>query len=33
VLDEVANLVEEPNPILGSFDEKYLELPAEISPR
>jgi glycyl-tRNA synthetase len=30
VLDEVTNLVEEPVAILGSFDPKYLELPAEI---
>ncbi len=28
--DEVTNLVELPNPILGSFDPKYLELPAQI---
>ncbi|NUU21306.1 MAG: glycine--tRNA ligase subunit beta, partial [Streptomycetaceae bacterium] len=30
VLDEVTNLVERPTPILGSFDERYLELPAQI---
>ncbi|MCW2904101.1 MAG: Glycine--tRNA ligase [Streptosporangiaceae bacterium] len=30
VIDEVTNLVEEPIPILGAFDPKYLELPAEI---
>ena len=30
VVDEIANLVESPNPILGSFAERYLELPAEI---
>jgi len=30
VLDEVTNLVEQPTPILGSFDPKYLELPAQI---
>ncbi|MCW2912345.1 MAG: Glycine--tRNA ligase [Actinomycetia bacterium] len=30
VIDEVTNLVEEPVAILGSFDPKYLELPAEI---
>jgi glycyl-tRNA synthetase len=30
VIDEVTNLVEEPVAILGSFDVKYLELPAEI---
>ena len=30
VLDEVVNLVEEPIAILGSFDERYLDLPAEV---
>ncbi|WP_326521707.1 glycine--tRNA ligase [Saccharothrix longispora] len=30
VLDEVTNLVEEPRAILGSFEERYLELPAQI---
>lgn len=30
VLDEVTNLVERPTPILGSFDERYLELPAQV---
>jgi glycyl-tRNA synthetase len=30
VIDEVTNLVEEPTAIFGSFDPKYLELPAEI---
>lgn len=30
VLFEVNNLVENPNPILGSFDSKYLDLPQEI---
>ncbi len=30
VLDEVTNLVEQPTPILGSFDAKYLELPSQI---
>ncbi|WP_184693328.1 glycine--tRNA ligase [Saccharothrix tamanrassetensis] len=30
VLDEVTNLVEQPTPILGSFDAKYLELPGQI---
>jgi glycyl-tRNA synthetase len=30
VIDEVTNLVEEPVAILGSFDEKYLELPAAV---
>ncbi|MGH3376586.1 MAG: glycine--tRNA ligase subunit beta, partial [Actinoallomurus sp.] len=30
VLDEVVNLVEEPVAILGSFDERYLDLPAEV---
>ncbi|SDG22634.1 glycyl-tRNA synthetase beta chain [Lentzea fradiae] len=30
LLDEVTNLVEWPTPILGSFEERYLELPAQI---
>lgn len=30
MLDEVTNLVERPTPILGSFEERYLELPAQI---
>jgi glycyl-tRNA synthetase len=30
LLAEVTNLVEEPTPILGSFDPSYLELPAEV---
>ncbi|NUS73658.1 MAG: glycine--tRNA ligase [Corynebacteriales bacterium] len=30
LIDEITNLVEEPNPILVSFDEGYLRLPAEI---
>jgi glycyl-tRNA synthetase len=30
LLDEVTNLVEQPNPFLGSFDEKYLALPSEV---
>ncbi|KAH7286378.1 hypothetical protein KP509_32G004800 [Ceratopteris richardii] len=30
LLDEVANLVEAPNPLLGSFDASFLALPAEI---
>ncbi|MFT7837646.1 glycine--tRNA ligase [Saccharothrix sp. BKS2] len=30
VLDEVTNLVERPTPILGAFEERYLELPAQI---
>ncbi|MCP3803752.1 glycine--tRNA ligase [Allokutzneria sp. A3M-2-11 16] len=30
LLDEITNLVERPNAILGSFEESYLELPAEI---
>jgi glycyl-tRNA synthetase len=30
VVDEVTNLVESPNPLLGSFAESYLELPADI---
>jgi glycyl-tRNA synthetase len=30
VVDEVTNLVESPNPLLGSFAERYLELPSDI---
>ncbi len=30
VVDEVTNLVESPNPILGSFEERYLDLPSDI---
>ena len=30
LIDEVTNLVERPEPVLGGFDERYLELPAEI---
>ncbi|HYS35485.1 MAG TPA: glycine--tRNA ligase subunit alpha, partial [Pseudonocardiaceae bacterium] len=30
LLDEITNLVERPTPILGSFAERYLELPQEI---
>ncbi|HEX5119040.1 MAG TPA: glycine--tRNA ligase [Pseudonocardiaceae bacterium] len=30
LLDEIGNLVESPTPILGSFAERYLELPPEI---
>ncbi|HEY6739039.1 MAG TPA: glycine--tRNA ligase subunit alpha, partial [Actinopolymorphaceae bacterium] len=30
LLDEIANLIEYPEPILGSYDTKYLELPAEV---
>jgi glycyl-tRNA synthetase len=30
LLDEVTNLVEQPNPILGSFAADYLELPSQI---
>lgn len=30
LLDEVANLVEYPKPILGSFDRSYLKLPREV---
>jgi glycyl-tRNA synthetase len=30
LLDEIANLVESPTPILGTFDARYLELPPEI---
>ncbi|MGH7869622.1 MAG: glycine--tRNA ligase subunit beta, partial [Candidatus Dormibacteraceae bacterium] len=30
VIDEIVNLVEQPTPILGHFDQRYLELPGEI---
>ncbi|WP_253885983.1 glycine--tRNA ligase [Actinokineospora diospyrosa] len=30
LVDEITNLVEEPNALLGSFDARYLELPADI---
>jgi glycyl-tRNA synthetase beta chain len=30
LLEEVSGLVEYPRPILGAFDERYLELPAEV---
>ncbi|WP_175482728.1 glycine--tRNA ligase [Actinokineospora iranica] len=30
LIDEITNLVEEPNAILGGFAERYLDLPAEI---
>lgn len=30
LLDEVANLVEQPTPLRGAFDPKYLELPREV---
>ncbi|CAN5517378.1 glycine--tRNA ligase [soil metagenome] len=30
VVDEIVDLVEWPTPVLGSYDEKYLELPPEI---
>ena len=30
VVDEVTNLVESPNPLLGSFEARYLELPPDI---
>jgi glycyl-tRNA synthetase len=30
LVDEVTNLVERPTPILGGFDERYLDLPAQI---
>ncbi|TWF93338.1 glycine--tRNA ligase [Saccharopolyspora dendranthemae] len=30
LVDEVTNLVEQPNAILGGFDERYLELPEQI---
>jgi len=29
-IDEITNLVERPEPVLGGFEERYLELPAEI---
>lgn len=30
LLDEVANLVEAPNPLLGSFDASFLDLPSDV---
>jgi glycyl-tRNA synthetase len=30
LIDEVTNLVEQPDPVLGGFADRYLELPAEI---
>ena len=30
LIDEVTNLVEQPEPVLGRFDERYLDLPGEI---
>jgi glycyl-tRNA synthetase len=30
LVDEITNLVERPEPVLGSFAERYLELPAEV---
>jgi glycyl-tRNA synthetase len=30
LINEIANIIEQPNAILGSFDKKYLELPSEI---
>ncbi len=30
LVDEIANLVEEPNAVLGGFEPRYLDLPAEI---
>ncbi|WP_285498864.1 glycine--tRNA ligase [Actinokineospora sp. NBRC 105648] len=30
LIDEITNLVEEPNAVLGSFEPRYLDLPAEI---
>ncbi|WP_239573598.1 glycine--tRNA ligase [Actinokineospora baliensis] len=30
LVDEITNLVEEPNAVLGSFDARYLDLPADI---
>src|SRR5260370_6503487 len=30
LLDQVTNLVEEPHPLLGSFDERHLDLPREV---
>jgi len=30
LLDQVTNLVEEPHPVIGSFDERYLDLPREV---
>ncbi len=30
LVDQVANLVEEPHPVLGGFEERYLDLPREV---
>jgi glycyl-tRNA synthetase len=30
LIDEITNLVEQPEPVLGGFEERYLELPAEV---
>jgi glycyl-tRNA synthetase len=30
LVDEITNLVEQPEPVLAEFDERYLELPAEV---
>ncbi|WP_434380521.1 glycine--tRNA ligase subunit beta [Melittangium boletus] len=30
LVDQVTNLVEQPNPVVGSFDERHLDLPAEV---
>jgi glycyl-tRNA synthetase len=30
LVDEITNLVEQPGPVLGSFAERYLDLPAEV---
>ena len=30
LIDEVTNLVEQPEPVLGGFEQRYLELPAEV---
>lgn len=30
LLDQVTNLVEEPHPLLGTFDERHLDLPSEV---
>jgi glycyl-tRNA synthetase len=30
LIDEITNLVERPEPVLGSFEQRYLELPADV---
>lgn len=30
LLDEVANIIEKPNPVLCSFDEKFLQIPSQV---